>query len=404
MSESPIEAAHTVVIASTSVYASIEASVGQDHKSAAEQTRFAMWKALALLFLVWAGSFTRAVLPLSPLISHTAKATRLHFSTSELSGVRYWALFFAFIARSLANRVLGRRSLDVSEQPDGRHFLPGVGSNGDGISVTMPLGCSAVELTRYTDASGADKSEVVDHPLHSLLFLSAVTEPAMLLLLAKLNCSVDAVGSVNTRNRLEAVQPKLLREKLRNSVKGQASAGDLKVKARLDERVQKVKRGWEVTVVVELFSGQEALFRQKFAFLQSYRHTVAPAPGRSSEEDQTTQTKAARSATFSMNKSDPALWAALSKDYNPIHFVALAAKLFGFRARLAHGNHVLVKAITALDQAGTSQSRQSTTLEVELKRPVFLPADLDVSEVRHGGSGWTIEVISGGKEQVVGRY
>jgi hypothetical protein len=222
-----------------------------------------------------------------------------------------------------------------------------------------------------------------------MLFLSAVTEPAMLLLLGKWNCPIDPVGSVNVRNRFEIVNPTILDGKLREVMShGHEDTSVMrqgwKVRVKLDEKLTKVKRGWEVIVIVELVDGEDILYRQFFTFLQFASHSIPPPlPTTSNSENLGPNTS---NATVELSSNDPSLWAELSKDYNPIHFSSIIARLFGFKGKIAHGNHVLAKGIAKLDSVEEGSkgkmSMSMSWMEVEFRRPVFIPSNLDIEQSR----------------------
>jgi acyl dehydratase len=103
------------------------------------------------------------------------------------------------------------------------------------------------------------------------------------------------------------------------------------------------------------------------------------------------------STSVSLTSNDPYLWATLSKDYNPIHFSSTLAKMFGFKSMIAHGNHVLAKGLAKLDVHGEGMR----FMEVEFRRPVFIPSELDVS-VDKGEKRIVLGIK--GKASVVARY
>lgn len=72
-------------------------------------------------------------------------------------------------------------------------------------------------------------------------------------------------------------------------------------------------------------------------------------------------------------------FAALSSDRNPIHMHAALARLFGFRACVAHGMHVAgcaVAWLAALDASAPPSYPRTVTSE--FLRPTFLPLEADV--------------------------
>jgi hypothetical protein len=326
---------------------------------------------------------------LTPLFYNEAH-TVLQFPLPEFTGLKYWTLYIYFITRSLLRRIpfLAQRKLSPTQKDEDSYTMPG-----NPISLEIPFQTSAPDLIRYNRAAKTSGIDTISHPLHLMLFLSAVTEPAMLLLLTKINCPMDPVGGVNVRNRFEIVDGELLRKELEDAMSedGVMEQG-WTVKTRLDPNMRKVKSGWEVTIVIELVLGDDILYRQFFTFLQFAKH-ITPAPSDINHTDP----EIIPSVSVSLTSNDPYLWAALSKDYNPIHFSSKLARLFGFKSMIAHGNHVLAKGLAKVDIDGEGME----FMEVEFRRPVFIPSELDVS-VDKGERGIVLGIK--GKASVVARY
>lgn len=359
----------------------------------------------AVTFALYAGVLgiayiCRYTFVLTPLFYDEAH-TILSFPLPEFAGLKYWALYFYFITRSLLRRLpfFGQNGISPARKDDDskEHVYT---NPGPPISLEIPFHTSPADLIRYNRAAKTSGIDTLSHPLHLMLFLSAATEPAMLLLLTKRNCPMDPIGGVNVRNRFEIVEPDLLEVKLRKAV-GPQEEGMVKdqkwiVKTRLDPNLTKVKRGWEVTIVVELVSGSSVLYRQFFTFLQFAKHPIPPQQeDRSNDPAENTPTTSIR-----LLPTDPSLWAALSKDYNPIHFSSTLARLFGFKSMIAHGNHVLAKGLAKLKDMDVEGTK---SMEVEFRRPVFIPSELDVFTKNGQGEG---EVVLGikGKSSVIARY
>ena len=335
---------------------------------------------------------------LTPLFYDEAH-TVLSFPLSEFSGLKYWALYIYFITRSLLRRLpfLGQKSLSPAQkngESEETHTI-----SGKAISLEIPFHTSPSDLIRYNRAAKTSGIDTTSHPLHLMLFLSAATEPAMLLLLTKRNCPMDPVGGVNVRNRFEIVNSSVLDKELKE-VMGPQEEGVVreqawKVKTTLDPNLKKVKRGWEVTIVVELISDNQVLYRQFFTFLQFAKHTTPPPA-----EERLADPESISSTSIKLTPNDPFLWAALSKDYNPIHFSSSLAKLFGLKAIIAHGNQVLAKGLAKLDQIS---GEGMTWMEVEFRRPAFIPSELDVSASTQADRK---EIVLGikGKASVMARF
>ncbi|GAB7355818.1 hypothetical protein MBLNU459_g6489t2 [Dothideomycetes sp. NU459] len=248
----------------------------------------------------------------------------------------------------------------------------------------MPLVLERGDLARYTQAI-RDKSrpgfDIDFNNAQLLLLLSSVTEPAMLLLLAKRNCPIRPLGAVNVRNRFE-----LLRQDL-CSADRLLNLEDAMVIGSLSSGPRKAKRGLEYDLEIELSvpedDGRTIVFRQVFTMLQFMKRSNAL--GSTKNEPKSIRGKSSAAATLPVNMEigDPSKWAAVCKDYNPIHTSAVAARIFGFSGKIAHGNHVVAKAIDELvrkssdSQTLLNQLNVAIWMEIEFKRPVHVPVKLD---------------------------
>lgn len=243
-------------------------------------------------------------------------------------------------------------------------------------------------MNQYTSAVKHDDAEEVElNNPQLMLFLSSITEPAMLLLLAKRGCPIRPLGSVNVRNRFEL---------LRTDGKPTPlfSAKDALATASLHPQPHRVKRGMEYTIETTLTipdpktGAQVPVFRQLCTMLQFMKPVeLTPKPVLSAPataQRNTEWTSSSAKLPVDVGASEPGAWAAICKDYNPIHTSSLIAKLYGFDGKLAHGNHVVAKSLHVIG----SKSRDSAKvllkmnmpvwMEVEFRRPMTVPAKLEL--------------------------
>jgi hypothetical protein len=86
-------------------------------------------------------------------------------------------------------------------------------------------------------------------------------------------------------------------------------------------------------------------------------------------------------------------YAAVAKDYNPIHLHPLSARLFGFKRAIAHGMWSVARCAAALEPLLPGPA---TSLSVQYRAPLLLPAEvslkralgeapLDFALMRHDG-------------------
>lgn len=290
-------------------------------------------------------------------------------------------LFTKELQRSLG-LVPGIRVDKASTELDTAFSLPA-------LRVRAPVRIRGDDVRRYDRALEAGTLAPNKSADYNIFFLAGLTTPLMLLLLAKRSSPILPLGSVNVRNRFEFLNPRLCHDAARGLLKGLGAV------ARLVSPGRRVKRGMEFDVVIEVTTGkadlvrEQIIFRQIITLLQNLPRDTLPlftepkAPKGALETDLSTYDAVDQS--LDIDKDAPLRWAAFCKDYNPIHVITPAAKAFGFSGIIAHGNHVVGRAITVLSGiAGPQLSKmwapvsKPSWLEVDFKRPMVVPTELDI--------------------------
>ncbi|EPS40633.1 hypothetical protein H072_5479 [Dactylellina haptotyla CBS 200.50] len=248
------------------------------------------------------------------------------------------------------------------------------------LSVSMPFKVSEEDVKQYILATGCEEKEIEAHNVSKMLFLSAITEPCMLLLIAKRGSPIQPLGSVNVRNTFEMLRPDLCTlSDLRKEEGGM-------VFATLGSTARIMKRGLEFDLHVEIRVPTKsdpnpiAIFRQVFTMLQFKK---IPEKVQLSEITREPDMQFPVGATpnggiFEIGGSDPSKWARVCKDYNPIHISGIAAKVYGLPGKIAHGNHVAALAIRRIVGESSGDSTAPVQMEVGFKRPVIVPGKLNV--------------------------
>jgi acyl dehydratase len=314
----------------------------------------------------------RHLLPLH----NPSKHVKLNFSPQELSLLDVAVILLAFVLRSIRSKIITFCRLGAGHDVYSHPFS----ERAEDVRLTMPFRVTQADFVAYDKALNGTAATWSN--AHSLLFLSALTEPAMLLLLARSDCNVQPVGSVNVRNKIELIRSeRCTPERLRalESAVLTATLQDLSV----------VRRGVEVVMSVSLTvrdtkSLEEiTLFRQSFTFLQftKVRHDHSK---KTTVHEDTPIPPSASHIPLILRPEDPLLWARICKDYNPIHISTLAAHLFGFRGRIAHGNHVGALACPHFE--GLSETKP-LAMNIFFKRPIFLPAKMHLLLSESGKTG-----------------
>lgn len=276
------------------------------------------------------------------------------------------------------------------------------------ITLSSPFSISEDDIVRYHQAIGSPKRTGRISDLALPLFLSAVTEPAMLLLLASPRCPINPLGAVNVRNRFEVLRAELCQPRL---FMRQHSAG---LVAKMLNGSRRVKRGIEYDLEVAVMVPDQSevgnvafitVFRQVFTMLEFRKTQSSENAGSAS----VTKTEAipieasSETSEISFSSYEPLKWAALCKDYNLIHLTGLAAKLFGLPGKLAHGNHVVAKAIQQLEDDGKTQWQRESSycMEVQFRRPVVVPTVLTLQRRRLDEGGDEVTIFRGSRECVI---
>ncbi|KAH7408647.1 hypothetical protein DE146DRAFT_646847 [Phaeosphaeria sp. MPI-PUGE-AT-0046c] len=276
------------------------------------------------------------------------------------------------------------------------------------ITLSSPFSINEEDVSRYCQAVGS-LDRTGELPASALpLFLSAVTEPAMLLLLASPRCPINALGAVNVRNRFEVLRPDLCQPRM---FMRSHSAG-LVAKVRNGSR--KVNRGIEYDLEVAIMVPDQAriggvelipVFRQIFTMLEFRKTKAVAKPDTAGKNDDAPATYKADTnpVEIALSSNDPLKWAALCKDYNVIHLAGFAAKLFGLPGKLAHGNHIVAKAIQQLEVDKRMQWRRKEPvfMEVQFKRPVVVPNSLTVHFQQTTSDERRVSISCGGRENVI---
>jgi acyl dehydratase len=345
---------------------------------------------LALICIVPSSILAWSIYRLTSILSGT-KHAEITFSPHNLSFAEVLLAMFMMITKPLYSRFINSNTK--------------MSTNGSGtLTLSSPFRITYPnDVVRWDRALGNGCS-ITGTPMLPL-FLAAVTEPAMLLLLMHPKCPINALGAVNVRNRFTVLRPDLCQVKY---LTRRHCAG---LVAKFSNEPRSVKRGREYDLEVSIMmpdmappelarmagKGSVTVFRQVFTILEFRRSNVAQ--GRIETEPRMvhihSQFSTIQPIRISLSKGDPQKWAVLCRDYNLIHFSGLAAKAFGLPGRLAHGNHVVARAMMQrmfseryLPQVG----QEPTYMEVRFKRPVVIPDELDVDIQRSGKrpNGFTI--------------
>ena len=108
---------------------------------------------------------------------------------------------------------------------------------------------------------------------------------------------------------------------------------------------------------------------------------AGPGDGIKRERSDPPSIPAQRCTTWSLPADQGRQYARVSRDHNPIHLYAWAAKLFGFKRTLVHGMWTLARCMAELDR---DLPQSGVRVEVSFRRPVFLPSRVNFTSGPHG--------------------
>jgi acyl dehydratase len=246
------------------------------------------------------------------------------------------------------------------------------------------------DIFRFHDAVDSANISAPDIPPPMMpIFLAALTEPAILLLLAHPRCPIHAFRAVNICNQFSIIRPDLC--KLSILMTNQA-----RLVACFPDRPRVVKRGlqgieyeFEVSIMLpdpgapDSTSIMIPVYRHVYTLLMKRKTTTATMP---KYTKYITNPREPRHV-ISFSANDPRKWSALCKNYNPAHFSGFVAKMFGLPGRLVHGNHVVAKAMQCLMTVESplnpmpQLAKGPCWMAVRFARPVVVPDEMVDVEV-----------------------
>jgi acyl dehydratase len=178
--------------------------------------------------------------------------------------------------------------------------------------------------------------------------------PLALELMTRPGFPFPLVGLVHVANTIEVLRPVDASDRL-----------DLSMRA---EHLRPHARGRVVDLVATATVDGETIWRSRSGYLRRERTpTPSPAPVRDAPPRST--------AVWRVGPDVARAYAAVSGDRNPIHLSTVAARLFGFPRRIAHGMWGKARCLAALE----GRLPSSFTVHVSFKLPIPLPSTVAFS-------------------------
>ncbi|KAJ6447059.1 MaoC-like dehydratase [Purpureocillium lavendulum] len=299
-------------------------------------------------------------------------------------------------------------------------LLPKLQPDDDGVHIVLPevtaiakLRVTSRDERRFDDAAGGPGKDRSNRH-NRIMFLPALVNPMLSLLLANRNCPVLPFGCVNTQNSFEIRDPTISRDA---AALGEDNCIVMAFFGGPERKGRRVKRGMEFDIRIAVIKFDsighgDSVMEQVITILAYLPSSAKPRfrPAENTIDEPSVAWSTTSTNKVTLDLLAPRSWAAVCKDYNPIHMIRPMAKLFGFPGTIAHGNHVLAVATQQLlsvsdpDERVDDQVRRmiyreaSYVLKVAFKRPMVLPVSLNVEYGLVDGGGLGLRVVGGGKE------
>lgn len=208
------------------------------------------------------------------------------------------------------------------------------------------------QLARYRDVCGAR----LDRGHLPLAFPHVLATPLHLALLSSPRFPVRLLGLVHIANVIEQPRPIEV-----------GQGGEMLAWL---EGYRETPRGQEFELQTEWRDGTVVVWRETCTFLARRRSAAARTGGGPMAPD----LQAGRSIVSAGFRASAGLgrqYGLISGDVNPIHLADVTARLFGFKAAIAHGMWSLARCAAELPPEAFAGA---VRFAVEFKQPVFLPA------------------------------
>jgi acyl dehydratase len=233
--------------------------------------------------------------------------------------------------------------------------LPGIRRSGDfeGLAFCRPaVTLRRPQVTAYAGVCAFPVKDAVP-----LTYPHLVAFPLHMAILSDPTFPFPAVGVVHLRNSITASRPLAIDE-------------TVTVTARADE-VRADPRGSTVDIDVSIDAGNDTVWESTSTYLGRVRgHAEVPNGSRSGSEGPTTIPPGR--VTWQLPGDLGRRYAAVSRDYNPIHLYPLTARPLGFPRQIAHGMWSLARCVAAVE----NRLPPAVTVDVTFKRPIVLPGSV----------------------------
>lgn len=228
------------------------------------------------------------------------------------------------------------------------------------------------EVRAYEEVCGLPHSEGSEAQHLPLIYPQVLAAPLHMQLLAHPNFPLTSAGMIHLRNTItrHSHVPLYARLKVTASL-GQTRHEDV---------------GLEFDILTTVHVDGELLWEATTTILQKPQGKPSKSKAKKRERVPLTSSLDGpdRSVVLRVPASQGRRYAAICKDYNPIHLHPLSAKLFGFPRAIAHGMWVLGRSVAEVIE---ELPKEACFMEVAFKRPVLLPSKVLLTTKRHTEDG-----------------
>ena len=161
--------------------------------------------------------------------------------------------------------------------------------------------------------------------------------------------------------------------------------------------LRETPRGYEIDVLTKAYRAGREVWQSKAVFLYRCR-TVRKSEKKSTEQSPEGEYQKIFAESLAANLG--LRYAAVSKDYNPIHLSKWSARLFGFERQIAHGLWLVAR---AADVYGKNKPLHELT--IQFRAPIHLPNKINFTQcIDHEASWFRIQAGRGNQVFASGQF
>jgi acyl dehydratase len=233
----------------------------------------------------------------------------------------------------------------------GVNLIPGVGKKGGALpDLTLrrnDIEIDAAHVSAYAGVCGFEPSQTLPFTYpHMLAF------PLHMGIMTDSSFPFPAIGTVHLGNRITQHRP------ISPETRLDVTATDVNLRPHAKGRV------FDLATTVTAAGTDETVWESTSIYLR-----VGKGDPEAKPDTDPFDVVAGTGLVWNLPGSLGREYAAVSGDHNPIHLYPLSAKAFGFKRQIAHGMWSKARCVAAF----ANRLGEEATVEVEFKKPIFLP-------------------------------